>query len=201
MSATNRGSKREPNDLYQTPSYTVNRLLDEIVLPTYNTTYLEPGAGTGNIIKAVNNHYTFLHNPVSWDASELNFWAYPILKPLVQNLYLGKYQDQNIPVGKHSVHIGNPPYLQAMEFINKSLSLQPEYVIYLLRTNFLESEERVEFFRGNMPDVYTLPNRPSFVKGGTDACSYSWMVWPRRSRTRGFCQVLANTPLKERRGK
>lgn len=199
MSATNRGRNREPNDYYVTPSWTVDRLLDEIVLPTHNSTYLEPCAGTGAIIKAVTNHSQFINSPVSWDACELNFWTYPILQPLVQNLYLGKFQEQVLQAGKYSVIFSNPPYNQAMDFVVEGLKLQPDYLVYLLRTNFLESDERVDFFRSNMPDVYTLPNRPSFTGNGTDATSYSWLVWTRTARSRGFCQVLASTPVAQRK--
>lgn len=52
-------------------------------------------------------------------------------------------------------------------------------LIFLLRTAFLESKSRYEFWQENpLNDLYVLSKRPSFTGDGkSDATSYSWFVW------------------------
>lgn len=79
-------------------------------------------------------------------------------------------------------HDGNPPYSLALDFINKSLELLHPggLLIFLLRTNFLESEKRFKWWQEHpLSGLYTLHKRPSFTGRGTDATSYSWFVWER----------------------
>ena len=70
----------------------------------------------------------------------------------------------------------------AMEFINKSLELLHPggLLIFLLRTDFLESKKRFKWWQDHpLSGLYTLHKRPSFTGHGTDANSYSWFVWER----------------------
>lgn len=51
-------------------------------------------------------------------------------------------------------------------------------LIFLLRTAFLESKSRHDFWQENpLSGLYVLSKRPSFINGKTDATSYSWFVW------------------------
>ena len=51
-------------------------------------------------------------------------------------------------------------------------------LIMLLRTAFLESKSRYEFWQKNkLNGLYVLSKRPSFTGNGTDATSYSWFIW------------------------
>ena len=82
----------------------------------------------------------------------------------------------------YDVILGNPPYSLALDFINKSLELLHPggLLIFLLRTNFLESEKRFKWWQEHpLSGLYTLHKRPSFTGRGTDATSYSWFVWER----------------------
>lgn len=57
-------------------------------------------------------------------------------------------------------------------------------LIFLLRTNFLESEKRFKWWQEHpLSGLYTLHKRPSFTGRGTDATSYSWFVWERGGGT------------------
>lgn len=194
MSATNRSNKRRNNDFYETPKFAVNRFLDKIYLPGGH--WLEPAAGFGKIINTVNEHGSIT---ATWDACELVYWAYQKLQPLTKNLYIGNYLEQKLDKHKYNVIITNPPYYLAQEFIEHSIDLEPDYVVMLLRTNFLESETRNSFLRSNTPDIYVLPNRPSFTGDGTDATSYAWFVWSRVPKTHGNLYILEHTPRKERK--
>lgn len=40
------------------------------------------------------------------------------------------------------------------------------------------------------PDVYVLPQRPSFTGKGTDSTSYAWFVWTSAEKTEGKLQIL-----------
>ena len=51
MSSTNRGGKRSPADTYCTPLWCVHRALEAIPLP--DGLWVDPCAGTGNIIQGV----------------------------------------------------------------------------------------------------------------------------------------------------
>ena len=53
MSATGRGAERRASDYYPTPAWCIWRLLDALSLPC-RCTWLEPAAGDGAIVRAVN---------------------------------------------------------------------------------------------------------------------------------------------------
>lgn len=69
MSSTKRGGQRSEADNYQTPPWCVERLMDKIgpQLNPEDNRWLEPGAGEGNVIWAVNEHLA----GVNWTAVEI----------------------------------------------------------------------------------------------------------------------------------
>lgn len=109
---------------------------------------------------------------------------------------------------KFDVSIGNPPFRLAAKFIGWSLK-HAHNVAMLLRLNYLGSDARADFMHTLCPDVYVLPNRPSFrpSKRGlltTDSIEYAWFVWgPEavRSRSEGKVKVLKTTPKEVRRAR
>lgn len=212
MSATNRtADQRLPDDVYETPAWCVDRLLDR--LPVLMRGHaLEPCAGSGNIIRAVNAHnarYAMSKMPKSslkWDIVEKR----PDCKPALSKL--GSYWIDDFftwhPVVSpaltvYNVAITNPPFSLAMPFLEKCLPIA-DWVVFLLRINFLGSEDRADFWPSAMPDVYVIPNRPIFganKKGklGTDATEYAWFVWgPHSTTSNGRLEVLSSTPKEER---
>ena len=69
-----------------------------------------------------------------------------------------------------------------MEFVEKCFEIsdadENTEIIMLLRTAFLESKKRYEFWQKHpLSELYVLSKRPSFTGKGTDATSYSFMVW------------------------
>lgn len=203
MSATGRGAVRVEADFYGTPAFCVHRLLEALELP--GGLWLEPSAGEGAIIHAVN----VTRSDVKWAAFEIRESCRPTLLPLVQNTHvltrdflsmLPVVGDSRIDaLAPHAnVVIGNPPFSLAREFVERCLEWAP-YVALLLRLNFLGSSKRRALFANEMPDIYVLPNRPSFTGHGTDATEYAWFVWPpERGRTSGRIEILAETPASER---
>jgi hypothetical protein len=85
--------------------------------------------------------------------------------------------------------ITNPPYKLAVEFAKKAISEVP-YVAFLLRTNFLESCNRLPFFRKHPParlwiSSRRLPMMHRYNWTGPEAPSntcYAWFIWDERAK-------------------
>ncbi len=198
-----RRSPRHEADFYETPAYCVTRLLEKLTLPGGH--WLEPCAGGGAIIRAVNA----FRQDVVWSAGDL-VARYPSDIPLPPRynvvcdgagneltVDVGDFLTAPDPVGVDVVFT-NPPYTLAMEFLTKSLRIA-RHVVMLLRINFLESEKRAEFMRVSRPDMYVLPNRPSFTGGGTDMTGYCWLYFDSKRERESHWFILDSTPKGERR--
>ena len=176
MSATNRGTVRKEADFYATPLETVYALLDNYGDIDPNDLILEPSAGNGNILQALRNRgYQNFIEAVELRESELNN-----LDKLASEVSICDFLMDFEATCKYDVIIGNPPYSLAQKFIDKSLELLAPggRLIFLLRTNFLESQKRFEWWQDKTPNgLYVLNKRPSFTGKGTDATSYSWFIW------------------------
>lgn len=195
MSSTNRGGQRIENDVYSTPAWCVHRLLEALPLPAGQWgQWLEPAAGEGAIIQAVNE--IRLVPPPDWMAIEIREGAGA--GALVPRCRMGQDFLTWKPAGRFAVAITNPPYSLAQEFIGHAM-LMAETVVMLLRLDFLGSERRAPFLQVQEPSVYVLPNRPSFVGGKTDSCEYAWFVFG--ALARGEIRVLATTPREVRCGR
>ena len=193
MSSTNRGSTRTSLDFYPTPSWCVHRLLEEVVLP--GGAWLEPCAGNGAIIDAVRA----MRSDVEWTAVEVqpHVGSHLHSRSQVTDVHLDDFFQLSDDLRRHRVVITNPPFSSAERFIRASLELA-DHVVMLLRLNFLASLKRAPLMREHPPDVYVLPNRPSFTGSGTDSIDYAWFHWPPGRRTDGRLKVLATTSKEDR---
>lgn len=196
MSATGRSDVRRTDDFYATPAWCVHRLLEADVLPAGGGKWFEPAVGDGAIVKAVHSFTGIEYvSGERWDCCDLRPNAFG------DELDFLEVAPKLLKAGDHwPVAITNPPYSLALEFARAMLPLA-NYVAILTRLNFLAGGARRKFFANDMPDVYVLPNRPSFTEDGrTDATEYAWLVWtPERGRTEGKIRILEETPVKERR--
>lgn len=192
MSSTNRGRQRNRADDYPTPAWCVRRILEEAHLPGGN--WLEPCAGEGAIIKAVNRQ----RQDVAWTAVEIRQEAARDLINLhAVDSVCANFLTLAPPPHPYQVTITNPPFSLAMQFVQACQAVS-HHVVMLLRLNFLASESRAGFMRDTRPNVYVLPNRPSFVRGGqTDSIEYAWFHW--YPGAEGVVRVLPTTPAAERK--
>jgi hypothetical protein len=74
MSAKGRGSVVAESEFYPTPPWVVHRILGRLALPSGE--WLEPSAGDGAIVRAVNR------SGVRWTLCELRPQCQPVLEPL-----------------------------------------------------------------------------------------------------------------------
>ena len=173
ISATNRGSKRVASDFYATPIPVIENLFNHHKIKEGNI--LEPSAGNGNFVKVIkdnfNNHITAL---------EIREEEYGNLSKYADEVIIDDFLKWK-PDKKYKTIIGNPPYSLALEFMNKCFEIADEdtEIIMLLRTAFLESQKRYEFWQKHpVNKLYVLSKRPSFLNNGkSDATSYSWFIW------------------------
>ncbi len=142
MSSTNRGQNRVGNDLYPTPAAPINALLNVMSIP-WRTSFHEPCKALGAIydrIHVAEKSYCEITEGFDYLAHHTPCPPYP-----------------------YNLIITNPPFSSALEFLQKSLQ-EADTVVYLLRLNFLGSQERRSFWQANRPThVLALSQRPCFV--------------------------------------
>lgn len=189
MSATGRGTERREADYYPTPAWCVQRLLDAVHLPG-GASWLEPSAGEGHIIRAVRAQ----RPEIEWYANELRPECGPSLRSIGGvSVTIGDFLTSKPRLVRCEVALGNPPFSFAQEFVLASLAAADQ-VVFLLRLSFLESQKRESFFgHVGVPDVFVLPERPSFTGEGTDSCAYAWMRWKADKSQEGRISILYDT--------
>lgn len=190
MSATNRGAERMEDDAYPTPAWAVRRLLEDLRTRDIPLRlWHEVTAGTGNIIRAVNDFESAQlgYAPVSWIATEINENATLAQVPRLSTVRFADYL--TAPAVRCDVAITNPPFSIAEDVIKKALT-EADWVVMLLRMNFLGSDDRANWLRNEMPDIDTLPDRPNFIA--------SYKCRPRDSHDRG-CGWTAKLPISDER--
>lgn len=187
------GKRDNPLQIFNTPAWCVHRLLERVSLPAGE--WLEPSAGDGAIVAAVDDWYE--NHALGCEAGKDIVWTKQDIRDLPGLTHVGDYK-QSQPLGRFDVGITNPAFGEAFDFVNRMM-VQCDQVALLMRVNWLSSAMRRDWLSAHMPDVYVLPNRPSFEKHRTDNSEYCWLHWPTvRKRARGKVEVLAITPKAER---
>ena len=179
MSATGRGTERKPHDFYATPIDCVENFINNYGIDRIKGNILEPSAGNGNVIQALRQKK--VQGIIT--ALELRDEERDSLTQISDKVIIDDFLNWESDK-EYDIIIGNPPYSYAKEFIEKCFKISNEntVIIMLLRTAFLESKSRYEFWQQHpLSGLYVLSKRPSFTGKGTDATSYAWFVWDNRT--------------------
>lgn len=193
---TAKGRRRQPENQFEffpTPPETVASLLQDVELP--GGRWIEPCAGTGNIIRAVNS----IRSDVQWTICEIDKRFDQFLRPLRTKLPFtdlmpyGDFVHMRWEEPRAEVLIMNPPFSLSGDFIKTAFN-RARWVVMLQRTNWI-APARADWLRVYCPDVYPLPKRPSFrPDGSTDATEYSWFVWAPGPRERRIGSIMMLRP-------
>jgi hypothetical protein len=163
VSATNRGAERAERDHYPTPEWCVDAIMAELDTERPGIKWGEPCRGGGVI-------YDHLPGDPEW-----------------AELSMGRdYLEQTMEA---DAIVTNPPFSLASPFLEKSLG-EAGLVVYLLRLNYLGSQQRKAFWNRNpVTHLFPLSQRPAFVavckgdkKAGLKACGQQYPLG-----TRGTC--------------
>jgi hypothetical protein len=207
MSKKNVKKKSLPGDPYYTPNWVVRQCCEHvlpIVCPN-PVSILEPAAGGGEFVRGVAAQFpdAVLHavdrdsSLAGWPAATESYtadflsWTSPIVSP----------DEHDHP---YDLIVGNPPYSDAMAFVERSMMLG-NVVVLLLRQGFMSSQRRSAFFHEHPPtDVFILAHRPSFTGDNhTDAADYCFISWDVRLTEPGYPTRLRWLPTiskEQRRG-
>jgi len=193
MTATNRGSGRDPRDFYRTPKWAVEALLG---LEDIRGNILDPGCGDGAILSVLSEREDVegalgveLDPGLASRAVEAGALG---RLDVVTGDFL-EYAEKVSPHRAFDAVVGNPPYRLAADFARASLGcVRPGgKVALLLRLNFLGSSRKRLDLVGTgsaLVHVVVLSRRPSFTGDGkTDATDYAWFVWEVGGRSPTRC--------------
>lgn len=185
MSATGRGTTRDPKDFYATPFSAFSPLLKILPTDPNGACFREPCAGDGRIIKWLRESGRYC------DGADL----FPQKEAVAAGLYNSSPEDYLANDAYHSFVITNPPFSIAFEMAQHAFKHSTEFM-FLLRLSFLESDERGDWLSEHEPSaLFVLRKRPSFVMSitcktvlktsifqspafnGTNAiCKHNWLL-------------------------
>ena len=185
MSSTNRANAaaRHVSDYYVTPQLSIREFLlafnedflRQIDIPD-NLRILDPCAG-GDTEHGM-SYPEAITKYSGWTIEKIEtIDVRPDSKAEIKEDFL--FCSPRIP--KPNMAITNPPFNIALDVIQKCLREVHEggWVIMLLRLNFFGSQERSQWFKGNMPwACYVHSKRLKFTNaGGTDSIEYMHCCW------------------------
>jgi len=180
-----------------TPRWCVDRLL-EVWTPPKAGVFLEAGAGDGAIIRAVSRRVAAF-----WHAIEIDGrYKTALYNAGAGIVTIGDYlRTTPTNVAETTLSMGNHPFSLAQAFIEHTMKVYPHAeIVQLMRLDFLATVDRHPLVSGRPPDMFVLPNRPSFTAdGGTDAQEYAWFRWLPGMKQNGTVRVLQLTSIEERK--
>jgi hypothetical protein len=168
-------------EFHPTEPWVVEALLSSPLIALPGGLWIEPCAGTGSIVKAVNRT-----RDVMWALGEIDGAHEPALRSIMRDcdaLVMGDWVTSPWPFPMASVLIMNPPFSHATEFVEAAFA-RAQHVVMLHRGGWFGTP-RASWLRKFCPDDLALDGRPSFSgDGATDMSEYSWFYWPPGSRER-----------------
>src|SRR5690606_22897195 len=150
-----KGRKKQPKnneEFFPTPEWCVDTIILSDLLKLPGGRWIEPCAGTGNIIKAVNR----LRDDVDWIVCELQEMFHDrFLRPLLRPgrdilLPPGDYVHREWPFPTADVLIMNPPFSLTMQFVEVSF-VRAHHVLCLQRKGFFGTQSRAAWLANYCP--------------------------------------------------
>lgn len=200
-----RNRHRQPtdHDFYETPAWVVHALIDQWPIPNAGPNWLEPAAGSGGIIRAVNQRF----DHIRWLAIERDPIHHDALRQAVGSsgdiLEADTLSQETLRrlklLAPFDVAILNPPWHSSEKFV---LNLRPlaTFLILLEKLPFVCSSRRSRWIRDDMPDVFLLPSRVSFTGDGrSPGVDCAWFVWGPDRKSTGSIQHLPHYDLRRRK--
>ena len=190
MSSTNRGAERQPNDLYETPVETTLAMLPWLPCWTPRSV-LDPCCGSGAILNACRTHWP----DVETRGIEIDGATADRTIGSPHRVAVG--DALSLPWPAVDIVVMNPPYSLAEQFVRRAYETA-WMVVALLPLAFLGSEDGESLVeRVDMPDVYLLSTRQSFIGSTAGPHDSAWMVWDvggnggRIRRLKSVCRAAA----------
>ena len=171
----------EEAEFFPTPREVVYALFESPLVDLPGGRWIEPCAGTGRIISAVND----IRSDIQWDICELHEVFRPHLEATMgamDNLLpFGDFVHREWLGPKADVLIMNPPFSLTMQFVQAAMK-RARIVVLFQRQAWFGSNGRAPWLYKHSPDRHQLSWRPSFRPDGkVDNCDYNWYVWPEGS--------------------
>ncbi len=203
MSATGRnkpGKERDPLDYYPTPAATTRAILPFLGITRHDYVF-DPACGDGAILNEVRTWYGCKTEGIEIDPTRAaiarEHGSAVRTGDALASEWMAESQTEWMAESSALPQetrrgcrwlIGNPPFGLEMSFVATSIkelaNLRLDRVVWLLKLDFVASEERRAFHRRHPSDLYVV-KRPSFTgDGDTDAQNYAWFVWPGEGRWR-----------------
>lgn len=179
---------RKKFDQYFTPEALAKTAVGWLVRDGYlwpNSALLEPSAGRGAWVEALRPLDPQVIVAVDIDPERVTDLLARFPSPMDFHVSpeLGDFQTREFrAIDRYDGVIGNPPFNAAEEHVRAALRLRKRFgvVAFLLRLAFLESKDRIPFWKENPASkIYVLSERPSFsgLGGSTDNAAYGVFVW------------------------
>ena len=164
-------TEREKDDFYATDPHTLEIFLEKLKEDNFklHDKIWESACGEGHLSKVLEKEYKVI-------SSDLKDRGYGITG--IDFLKVDKEWNGDI--------LTNPPYKYAKEFVEKGLELVTtgNYVIMLLKIQFLEGKDRYKLFKTKPPKyIYVNSSRQTcYINGDmsnkmSSASCYCWFIW------------------------
>ncbi len=164
------GNRSTDSNFFETP-YSMTEQLFEVEKFNFRKTVLEPAAGNGAITEILEDKFSYFKIN-SYDITPQNHFV-----------NIGDFYKED---RKFDYIITNPPYgKEADKFVMQAKKVCRKKFAFLLRTNFLSGETRLNsgIYKG-LKNVYIFSRMPDFrseIRGDgkykTAMNVYAWMVW------------------------
>ena len=217
MSSTGRNKEvRIPNDAYATPPWVYKQFEPYLLNICESFRYydrlcvLESCAGNGNLVRELKN--TFIEHIKTYPPfissveirKECNQKLLDLKHYVEDCVFIKDFLQMNeffSGNNKPNLIFTNPPYGGPkgsatyeiwLKMVKHGIECLADngVLIFLLRLAVLETKGRNEWMRTHTPDVYVLPQRPSFTGKGSDSCAYAWMVWHKNNLVRDEGRII-----------